>query len=527
MVHQGLTRRHGLLAAGSLLLGGCAATAPRPTPVPANTAEPLLAPPTPREFRAAWVATVANIDWPSRKGLSRDEQIAEIVALCERAAQLRLNALIVQVRTSCDALYASALEPWSEYLSGTQGQDPGYDPLAVWVREAHARGLELHAWFNPYRARQSSAVGELHATHLANTQPGWVKRYGKQLWLDPGEPEAAAHSLAVYRDVLSRYEVDGLHIDDYFYPYPEKDAEGREVPFPDDESHARHGEGLPRADWRRRNVDRLVQAMHALVRELRPQARLGISPFGLMRPDQRPPGIQGFSQYDQLYADVERWLAEGWLDYLVPQLYWPMAQTAQAFGPLLSRWLELNPRQRHVYAGLYTSRINATPQSWAPQEILGQVQLTRALHPEGGHVHFSMAALMQDRQGVAAQLAAGPYAQASLPPAMPWLSDRAPPAPALQREAAGWRLLPAWLQPQGPMVSWVQAPDPTGLGSVRRALLWWREQGQWRAQLVDVRQSFDWPAGADALVASLFNATGVEGARRAWHRHELDATRTP
>jgi len=495
-----LNRRHSLLALAAL--SACAIS-----PVARFREAPELAgsaPPIDREFRAAWVATVANIDWPSKRGLSRDAQQAEVRAIVDRAVELGLNALILQVRTSADALYPSPLEPWSEYLAGTQGVDPGYDPLAYWLEQAHGAGLELPAWFNPYRARQSNAQSAESATHLANTRPAWVKRYGKQLWIDPGEPGAVAHSLAVFRDVLSRYAVDGIHIDDYFYPYPEKDEAGNEVDFPDEPSWQAHGaaSGLSRADWRRRNVDELVKAMYALVREVRPQARLGISPFGLMKPDARPAGIQGFSQYDKLYADVERWLAEGWLDYLVPQLYWPRAQTPQAFQPLLEGWLKLNPKQRPIWPGLYTSRINDTATSWQPEEIGEQIAVTRQLTPGGGHVHFSMAALLQDRKGVATQLRTQRYAAPALPPLLPWIPDQAPPA-----------LMLTHVQRIGGPEQWrlEGAPD------ARRLLLWWRVGAQWRAQLIGPAQSFAWPADASALVASAVSVTGIEGPRRAWN----------
>ena len=222
-------RRH-LLALGSLpWLTSCESPKTQaPAPVvtaPATAASTTPPPPRPpaapaREWRAAWVATVANIDWPSKAGLSPEQQQAEIRSLCDTAARIGLNALLLQVRTSCDAFYESNLEPWSEYLTGTQGQHPGYDPLAVWLREARARGLELHAWINPYRARQSRARGPAAASHLSRRRPEWVKTYGDQLWVDPGEPAAAEHLLAVVRDLLGRYAVDGLHLDDYFYPYP-------------------------------------------------------------------------------------------------------------------------------------------------------------------------------------------------------------------------------------------------------------------------------------------------------------------
>ncbi|MBN8502995.1 MAG: family 10 glycosylhydrolase [Burkholderiales bacterium] len=518
MVHQGLSRRS-LLAALPLLPACAQLVGPQPTAALAASA-----PAIPREFRAAWVATVANIDWPSRKGLSDAEQQQEVRAIVARAREVGLNALILQVRTSADALYASRLEPWSEYLSGTQGQAPGYDPLAYWIEQTHGAGLELHAWFNPYRARQLNAKSDEAPSHLANTQPGWVKRYGKQLWIDPGEPGAAQHSLAVFRDVLERYAVDGIHIDDYFYPYPEKNPDGTELDFPDEASYAAHGEGLPKADWRRRNVDRLVQAMHALVREVRPAARLGISPFGLMKPSERPEGILGFSQYDKLYADVELWLREGWLDYLVPQLYWPRAQTAQAFGPLLQGWMRLNAKAKPIWPGLYTSRITqgqaggelqggGDTRGWQPEEVSGQIALTRELNPGSGHVHFSMAALNQDRRGVVGHLRAQSYPEPALPPAFAELPDLPAPALALRAVDGGWRLEPAH-EPAGPLVSWIQ--DPQSAHSLQRVWLWWREGGRWRGEWHAASATFQRPSAADALVASGINRIGMEGPRRAW-----------
>jgi uncharacterized lipoprotein YddW (UPF0748 family) len=503
MVHQSLNRRYSLIALAAL--SACAISPVAPQLSLMREAPELAgsAPQADREFRAAWVATVANIDWPSKKGLSKEDQQAEVRTIVANAVELGLNALILQVRTSADAFYPSRLEPWSEYLSGTQGQHPGYDPLAYWLEQAHGAGLELHAWFNPYRARQTAAQSPEHSRHLANTQPAWVKRYGKQLWIDPGEPGAAQHSLAVFRDVLSRYPVDGIHIDDYFYPYPEKDEAGNEIDFPDEASWLAHGQasGLTRADWRRRNVDELVKAMYELVREVRPLARLGISPFGLMKPDARPAGIQGFSQYDKLYADVERWLAEGWLDYLVPQLYWPRAQTAQSFQPLLGGWLKLNPKQRPIWPGLFTSRINDTPASWLPEEISAQIAITRQITPGGGHVHFSMAALTQDRKGIKRHLLAQSYAQAALPPLLPWIPDSAPPP-----------LLLTHVQRIGGPELWRLEGAPMA----RRLLLWWRVGSQWRTQIVGPDQVFAWPADATALVASAVSLTGLEGPRRAW-----------
>lgn len=419
-----MKRRDLLGLAAAPLLAACATPpAPEPargqTPAPTPLPTPIaLPPPPPREWRAAWVATVANIDWPSRKGLSAEAQQDEIRSLCDTAVQVGLNALILQVRPAADALYESALEPWSEYLTGTQGQHPGYDPLATWLAECRLRGLELHAWLNPYRARHSTAKSAPAATHLSRTQPDWVKRYGDQLWIDPGEPAAAEHTLAVVRDLLARYAVDGIHIDDYFYPYPVQDAAKEDIDFPDEPSWQKYlatGGTLARADWRRYSVNRLVQRLYAVVHETRPGTRLGISPFGLPRPGLRPPGITGFSQYDKLYADVELWLREGWLDYLAPQLYWPRAQVPQAFEPLLQAWQALNPLGRPIHPGLFTSRIDATPQSWQPDEIVGQIDSIRRLAPGSGHIHFSMAALAQNRRGIADALRTGPYVARGAP----------------------------------------------------------------------------------------------------------------
>jgi uncharacterized lipoprotein YddW (UPF0748 family) len=405
-----------------------------------------MPPPAPREFRAAWVATVNNIDWPSRPGLPVAEQQAELRRIVSVAREIGLNALIVQVRPAADSLYASSLEPWSEYLTGTQGAspEPFYDPLALWVEEAHRHGIELHAWFNPYRARHPSAKGALAPGHVARTRPGLAKAYGDHLWLDPGEGEASRHTLAVILDVVRRYDIDGVHIDDYFYPYPVRapgsaPESGVELDFPDDPSwraYVSQGGRLTRADWRRQNVNALVESLHAAIHREKPWVRFGISPFGLGRPERRPPGISGFSQYDKLYADVELWLANGWLDYLAPQLYWPIRQAAQAFVPLLDYWQRENTHGRHLWPGLFTSRIDASPASWLPEEILEQVALART-RGATGHIHFSMAALRDNRRSIADRLAAAAYPGAALVPATPWLSRGIPAVPAAALRADG------------------------------------------------------------------------------------------
>jgi uncharacterized lipoprotein YddW (UPF0748 family) len=393
-----------------------------------------------REFRGAWLATVANIDWPSAPGLSTAEQQAELRAMLDRLAALHFNAVIFQVRPHADALYASELEPWSEYLTGTQGQapSPAYDPLAFAVEEAHRRGMELHAWFNPYRAGHPAARSARHPSHISRTKPHIVRRYGDYLWLDPGEPEAAEHSLRVILDVVQRYDVDGVHLDDYFYPYPVQER-GRDVPFPDDVTYRAAqaaGETLDRDDWRRQNVDHFIERLYREVKAARPSVKVGISPFGIWRPG-HPPSVTGFDQYARLYADARKWQQEGWLDYMAPQLYWAISSRGQSFPALLDWWGEQNTAGRHLWPGLYDSRILPDVGGYTPQEIVDQVTLVRAHAVATGTIHFSAKALAE-RFPLGAALADGPYAAPALVPASPWLDGAPPFAPVVGvRPAAG------------------------------------------------------------------------------------------
>lgn len=383
-----------------------------------DSAEPAV----PHEFRAAWVATVDNIDWPSSRTLDVEHQKAEMLKILDTAVAVKLNAIVFQVRPSCDALYDSKLEPWSEYLTGQQGKAPTplWDPLAFTVEEAHRRGLEVHCWFNPYRAGHPAQKGPYSPDHIKNTHPDVVKSYGRYYWLDPGEPFVQKHSLQVIKDVVKRYDIDGVHIDDYFYPYPEKNQ-----PFPDSKSYSRyvrHGGTLSLSDWRRQNVDEFVHGMYVGVKQIKPWVKVGISPFGIYRPG-FPPSIKaGVDQYDELYADCRKWLAEGWCDYLSPQLYWPIAQKAQSFPVLLDWWISQNSKSRHIWPGLYTSRVYGDEgKTWALKEVLDQIEATRQREGSTGDVHFSMKAFLSDAQNINSVLASGLYAHRALVPASPWL----------------------------------------------------------------------------------------------------------
>jgi uncharacterized lipoprotein YddW (UPF0748 family) len=316
----------------------------------------------------------------------------------------------------CDALYESKLEPWSEFLTGEQGKSPGYDPLAFAVEEAHKRGLELHAWFNPYRAWNPSAKGPPAKSHLVKARPDIARKYGKHYWLNPTHPDVQAHSLAVILDVVKRYDVDGVHMDDYFYPYPERDAKGAEIPFPDDDTWAKYRESggkLSRDDWRRDAVNRFVKQLYADVHAAKPHVKVGISPFGIWRPG-NPPGIAGFDQYGKLYADAKLWLNEGWVDYFTPQLYWPIHQEKQSYPKLLNWWAEQNTKHRHLWPGIYTGK-------HTPAEIVAQIELTRASGVADGVIHFSAKAIVQNRKGVADALKKV-YAEPARVPLSPWLA---------------------------------------------------------------------------------------------------------
>lgn len=399
-----------------------------------------IAPELPREFRGVWVASVSNIDWPSRPGLSTAAAKKELLTLLDRAQETGLNAVILQVRPAGDALYASKLEPWSEYLTGKQGlaPSPAWDPLAFAVTEAHRRGLELHAWFNPYRARHPSAKGALHTSHIANRRPALVKRYGTHLWMDPGEPAVREHTLAVIVDVVKRYDVDGVHIDDYFYPYKERNARGV-IDFPDSASYARHraaGGVLSRDDWRRENVNTLVRELHAAIQSAKPGVKFGVSPFGIWRPGY-PWQIRGFDAYSELYADARTWLREGWVDYFTPQLYWPVLQVPQSYPVLLRWWSQQNLHGRHMWPGNYTSKVGeASRTSWLTPEIEHQIAVTRGEAGASGNVHFSAKVFLDDRDSLATRLARGPYAAPALVPPSPWMQVLPHEAPRVELRLA-------------------------------------------------------------------------------------------
>jgi uncharacterized lipoprotein YddW (UPF0748 family) len=409
-----------------------------------------------REFRGLWVATVDNIDWPSKRGLITREQKAELTAILDRAVEVNLNVIVLQVRPSCDAMYDSKIEPWSEYLTGQMGRAPRpyYDPLAFAVEEAHKRGLELHAWFNPFRARFRNLKTPVSRNHVSVTHPDLVRTYGSFLWLDPAEPGARDYSLSVIMDVVRRYDIDGVHFDDKILPYPEKTG-GRELEFPDDASWERYqttGGKMSRNDWRRENVNLFVQAVYEGIKREKPWVKFGISPFGIWQPG-HPAGITGFDSYDKLYCDSRKWLANGWLDYLAPQLYWPAAQKAQSFPVLLNWWAEQNTRHRLLIAGMKVSGWKGIENE--ARETTNEIALTRRQPGASGEVLWHSKPLLANHAGVADALRKGVYGEPALVPACTWLGNASPARPVLTARENGREIKLDWKEGSGGVWQWV------------------------------------------------------------------------
>jgi uncharacterized lipoprotein YddW (UPF0748 family) len=395
----------------------------------AVTAVGQLRPKPEREFRAAWIATVENIDFPTKKGLSPGQQKEELLAILELAKKLRLNALIFQVRPMADAVYHSKLEPWSEFLTGEMGRPQDFDPLEFLVTEAHKRGVLVHAWFNPYRAYHPAAKTISH-DHVARRKPTTVRQYGKYMWLDPASVEAQNHSVSVIEDVVRRYDVDGVHFDDYFYPYPEKDAGGNEIQFPDDtiwSDYQKAGGPLSREAWRRANVNTFIEKVGRAIKRIRPDVLYGISPFGIWQPVPEK-NISGFNAYEKLYADAKKWLHDGTVDYLTPQLYWETARKGQSFPVLLEWWKSQNALRRHVWPGIATYRIGSTP-TFTASEIANQIKLSRQTPETLGTIQFSFKWLQRDLGSINQVLRDQLYTRDALIPESPWIKVSRPKAP--------------------------------------------------------------------------------------------------
>lgn len=468
----------------------CAAP-PMPEPAPTPIVdEQLITLRAPRELRGLWVATVANLDWPSKPGLAVDRQRAELRDIVDNAGALGFNALVFQVRPEGDAFYQSELEPWSRFLTGKQGHTPGFDPLAELIELSHARGIAVHAWFNPYRAASSRKAAR-HEAHVSNWGAKHARPWGGLLWLDPGAPQMRDHTLAVIADVVARYEIDGVHLDDYFYPYPE----GRQD-FPDATTYGdyqRQGGALERSAWRRSNVDALVGGIAGLVHRLRPSAQFGISPFGIYRPG-IPEGIRGLDQVATLNADPIKWYEEGWVDYLAPQLYWPTTREAQRYDKLLNWWNAQATDGRPMIVGLDATKVGRDP-AWPVDELRKQIALARAADRTHGQIWFRAAPVLANQGGLA-DLATELYASPALPPAPPRQQDVPVAPPVLTATASGLS---------------INHEDRRTLGAF---VLYEQVNGDWRAVRVLNAQAIDVATHGGYWAVAAVGRHGVESEAR-------------
>jgi uncharacterized lipoprotein YddW (UPF0748 family) len=377
----------------------------------------------PAEFRGVWIATVDNIDWPLPKQYNAEDQKREFIRQLDLHQRNGMNAVIVQVRPASDAFYPSQYEPWSQWLTGKQGQPPApfYDPLQFMIEEAHKRGFEFHAWLNPYRANVSVGKASIAPTHITKLHPEWFVEYGGKLYFDPGNKEGQKWVTDVVRDIVKRYEVDAIHMDDYFYPYR---VPGKE--FPDWKTYNQYGAGMSKDEWRRSNTDSIIVALNKTIKEEKPWVKFGISPFGVWRnQSQDPMGSAtqaGVTNYDDLYADILLWTEMGWIDYVVPQLYWEMGHPKAPYETLIEWWSK-NTHGRHLYIGHGVYRAYE-PKNWPwhrPDQLPRQLQLLRTYPTVQGSAYFSSKTFNNNPNGWNDSLQNNYYRQRVPVPEMPWL----------------------------------------------------------------------------------------------------------
>ncbi len=386
------------------------------------------------EFRAVWIATVNNIDWPDSKNLSSEDQKAEFINILTQERKMGMNAVIVQIRPSADAFYMSKYEPWSEYLSGKQGVPPApyYDPLQFMIEETHKRGMEFHAWINPYRAMLNPA-SSIASNHITRQHPEWFVKYGDKKYFNPGIPAVMQYLTNIVIDIITRYDVDGIHMDDYFYPYR---IAGKE--FPDYQAYIQYGKGLSRDAWRRSNCDSVVKMIHDAIVAYKPVIKFGISPFGVWRnssADARGSNTKaGQTCYDDLYADILLWLKEGWIDYAAPQLYWEIGNPLCDYETLLD-WWSANSYGKQLYIGHGVYRAIEKPTAaWRNRnELPNEIKLLRNDANVQGSIFYSSTSLMYNPNGWADSLRFNYYRTPALIPPMDWIDTLAPKQPHITK----------------------------------------------------------------------------------------------
>ncbi len=375
------------------------------------------------ELRAVWITTAFNIDWPSSTKISSEEQKAEFVNLIEAHKQNGINAVFVQIRPSGEVFYDSKLEPWSHWLNGTQGKapDPYYDPLQFMLVECHKRGIEFHAWFNPFRAVSNVARVKTVPWHITKQHPEWFVTYGDEItkiYLNPGVPEGREYIIKVIMEVVHKYDIDGVHFDDYFYPIKQGGKD-----FPDYESFLQYNPfGLSRPDWRRENINDFIRTLSDSINAVKSQIKFGVGPSGVWRNKVNDPtgsNTRGLSSYDQQYADVVKWLREGWIDYVAPQIYWVIGYKAADYAELVD-WWSRNTFGKHLYIGHATHRINTTNGWRNPSEIPDQIRLNRMYPEVKGSIFYSSTALLNNLNGVTDSLRNNFFLASADIPKMPW-----------------------------------------------------------------------------------------------------------
>ena len=353
------------------------------------------------EFRGVWIATVSNIDWPEKPTVSSEDQKAQFIKLLEMHKRNGINAIVMQIRPATDAFYDSPFEPWSEFLTGTQGQPPvpWYDPLQFMIEECHKRGMEFHAWMNPYRAVFNIFNSSVTATHVTKNHPDWFLNYGDKKYFDPGNREVQQYVNTIVKDVVSRYAVDAIHFDDYFYPYR---LPGKE--FPDQETYRKYGNGLSKDAWRRSNVDSVIAMLNRTIKEVNKKCQFGISPFGVWRNADRDPingskTIGAQSNYDDLYADILLWLKKGWIDYVAPQLYWEIGHKHVDYDVLVDWWSK-NCYGKNCYIGLGIYRTGSNAAWRDKTQIPRQIEKLRATPNIQGMIFYSSKTFEQNPYGL-------------------------------------------------------------------------------------------------------------------------------
>ena len=376
-----------------------------------------------REFRGAWIQCVNG----QFQGMPVQQMKNMLISQLDVLEKAGINAIIFQVRAECDALYVSSYEPWSRFLTGVQGKAPSpmWDPLQFMIEECHKRNMELHAWINPYRA-QTKGTTALSPKHPYNAHPELFVRYNGQLYFDPGYPESRKYICKIVRDIVSRYDVDAIHMDDYFYPYPNPGEE-----FPDQLSFAGYGRGFrQKADWRRDNVNVLIKELHETIHECKPWVKFGVSPFGIYRNRKSDPNgsdTNGLQNYDDLYADVLLWVNNGWVDYNIPQIYWEIGHPAADYEKLI-RWWAKNSAARPLFIGQDVVRTvtKADLQNPAQSQIPAKLNLQRSLPTVQGSCQWYAAAVVENKGNYRDVLTNVYHKYPALIPTSPFIDDKAP-----------------------------------------------------------------------------------------------------